>query len=378
MPLVYANINPDIVNWARHRSQLSLSGLAAKLNIPEEKLEGWERGNASPTFNQAKNIANKTHIPFGYLFLDTPPQETLGLPDLRTIESQHPVRPSTELTELVLTMRERVSWYADHLRDQGIKRNPIVGRYTLATPVDEIVSYMRNILGVSLNQQRGDEDEYFRLLVKRIEAAGILVMKQRTIRNHRPLSVDEFRGFAIDDPVAPLIFINIADIKSASLFTLIHELAHILLGQSGISDGSFDAEKEAEVVCNAVAAEFLVPQYTFLQQWRKLDDWRLNIPELTSLFHTSRWVIARRAQTLGKITTQQYSDFVAELMEEYRRRPKSNGGDYYRTKNSQISRLFSEAVACEAMNGNLLLRDAGYLLDMKPPNIVKFAKELGV
>ena len=68
MPVNYANINPDIVNWARNRSQLSLSGLAAKLHITEEKLEGWEQGNASPTFNQAKNIAKKTHIPFGYLF----------------------------------------------------------------------------------------------------------------------------------------------------------------------------------------------------------------------------------------------------------------------------------------------------------------------
>ena len=378
MPVNYANINPDIVNWARNRSQLSLSGLAAKLHITEEKLEGWEQGNASPAFNQAKNIAKKTHIPFGYLFLQKPPEERIDLPDLRTLGSQPLPRPSTELLELVTTMRERVDWYADHLRDQGVDKNPIVGRFSLETPVDEIVTDIRSVLGMSLNPQRGGEDQYFRLLVKRIEAAGILVMKQRTIRNYRPLSIDEFRGFAIDDPVAPLIFINTADIKSASLFTLIHELAHIWLGQGGISDGSFETETAAEVTCNAVAAEFLVPQQTFLQHWKELDDWRLNIPTLTALFHTSRWVIARRALTLGKITTQQYRDFVTELMEDYKNRPRPTDGDYYTNKSSQISKPFSEAVACEAMNGSLLLRDAGHLLDMKPPNVIKFAKQLGI
>lgn len=261
MSISYANINPDVVYWARHRSQLSLSGLAEKLNISQQKLEDWEQGNASPAFNQAKNIAKKTHIPFGYLFLQMPPEVGMDLPDLRTIGSQSLAAPSPELLELVTTMRERVDWYADHLRDQGVDKNPIVGRFNLETPVDEIVADIRITLGVSLNPQRCGEDEYFRLLVKRIEAAGILVMKQRTIRNYRPLSIDEFRGFAIDDPVAPLIFINTADIKSASLFTLIHELAHIWLGQGGISDGSFETETAAEVTCiECVSVGWLVAE----------------------------------------------------------------------------------------------------------------------
>lgn len=379
MTTTFANINPEIVHWARQRSQLSLAVLAEKINVTEEKLEGWEMGTISPTFPQAKKIAKKTHIPFGYLFLDTPPEERIEIPDLRTIGNEAPAQPSTELLDLINIMTERSNWYAEFLRDQGITKNPNVGRFTIDATVDEIVADIRQVLGVSLSDPRGtNEENYFRLLVSRIEQAGILVMKQATIRNHRKLSVDEFRGFAINDPLAPLVFVNLADIKSASLFTLIHELAHIWLGESALSDGSFDTDQQLEIKCNAIAAEFLVPQEDFQKRWRELDDWRQNIPELTSIFHTSRWVIARRAQTLGRITIGEYREFVAEMTAEHNNRDRPKGGNYYQNINSQISKPFSRAVISEASSGRVLLRDAGHLLDMKPRVVLEFAKTLGV
>jgi Zn-dependent peptidase ImmA (M78 family)/DNA-binding XRE family transcriptional regulator len=376
----YAFINPDILIWARRRSQLSQSVLAKKLSTSAETLNKWEMGQKAPTIRQAEAIAAKTHIPLGYLYLNEPPIERLDLPDLRTVNGIQPNSPSSELLELAALMRERVSWYAEYLRDQGLTSNNCVGRRSSTEDVNQIVNDIRRILAISEGDYSADQDKYLRLLIKKIEQAGILVMKQATIRNHRHLSVSEFRGFAISDPVAPLIFINFADVSCARLFTLIHELAHIWLGQSGISDAHPDTDKAIEIKCNAIAAQFLVPEDQFLSSWQNERSWMENILQLRRQFRTSRWVIARRAESLGKITLPQYREYTAELRAEYVERDKNrkDGGDFYITKKSQISKPFSKAIVSEALSGKLLLREAGQLLDMRPPHVMKYAQELGI
>jgi Zn-dependent peptidase ImmA (M78 family)/DNA-binding XRE family transcriptional regulator len=376
----YAFINPDILIWARRRSQLSQSVLAKKMSTSAETLNKWEMGQKAPTIRQAQAIAAKTHIPLGYLYLNEPPIERLDLPDLRTVNGIQPNSPSSELLELAALMRERVSWYAEYLRDQGLTSNNCVGRRSSTEDVNQIVNDIRRILAISEGDYSADQDKYLRLLIKKIEQAGILVMKQATIRNHRHLSVSEFRGFAISDPVAPLIFINFADVSCARLFTLIHELAHIWLGQSGISDAHPDTDKAIEIKCNAIAAQFLVPEDQFLSSWQNERSWMENILQLRRQFRTSRWVIARRAESLGKITLPQYREYTAELRAEYVERDKNrkDGGDFYITKKSQISKPFSKAIVSEALSGKLLLREAGQLLDMRPPHVMKYAQELGI
>ena len=376
----YAFINPDILIWARRRSQLSQSVLAKKLSTSAETLNKWEMGQKAPTIRQAQAIAAKTHIPLGYLYLNEPPIERLDLPDLRTVNGIQPNSPSSELLELAALMRERVSWYAEYLRDQGLTSNNCVGRRSSTEDVNQIVNDIRRTLAISEGDYSADQDKYLRLLIKKIEQAGILVMKQATIRNHRHLSVSEFRGFAISDPVAPLIFINFADVSCARLFTLIHELAHIWLGQSGISDAHPDTDKAIEIKCNAIAAQFLVPEDQFLSSWQNERSWMENILQLRRQFRTSRWVIARRAESLGKITLPQYREYTAELRAEYveREKNRNDGGDFYITKKSQISQPFSKAIVSEALSGKLLLREAGQLLDMRPPHVMKYAQKLGI
>lgn len=376
----YAFINPDILIWARQRSRLSQSALAKKLGTSAESVNKWEMGHKAPTIRQAQIFAAKTHIPLGYLYLNEPPEERLDLPDLRTVNSIQPKAPSSELLELTALMNERVSWYADYLRDQGLTSNTCVGRRTDKDDANQIVDDIRRTLDISKGDYRTDQDNYLRLLIKKIEQAGILVMKQATIHNYRHLSVSEFRGFAISDPLAPLIFINFADVPCARLFTLIHELAHIWLGQSGISDAHPDTDKALEIKCNAIAAQFLVPEDEFLHSWDSEKNWMENIIQLRRQFHTSRWVIARRAESLGKITLPQYREYTAKLQAEYgdRDRNKPDGGDFYITKKSQISKPFSKAIVSEALSGKLLLREAGQLLDMRPPHVMKYAQKLGI
>ena len=380
MTTAYAYINPNILTWARDRAQLSVDALAQKLNVKEEKIEAWERGENHPTFKQAQSFAEKTHIPFGYLYLADPPEEILPLPDLRTIGGQQPGRPSAELIDMIHIVMRRQQWFIEYLKDQGDARNHHVGRFNMQSPVNTIVNDMRQVLGVPARPDRGTWEEYFKLLIERIESAGILVMRQSDLGHYtRPLSTAEFRGFALFDRTAPVIFINQADAPSARMFTLVHELAHIWIGKSGISDAHPATQRQEEIQCNAIAAEFLVPQAEFEQSWKELPNWRENVAPLEAHFHVSKWVIARRALTLRKITSQQYQAYINELNDLYRNREKAKGGpNYYLTKKAQVSERFSKALVSEALSGRVLLKEAGQLLGMKPHNISKFAMELGI
>ncbi|MPQ75766.1 XRE family transcriptional regulator [Hydrogenovibrio sp. JE_KL2] len=377
-----ANINPEILIWARERLGFSVSEFARTLQKPEDRLTQWETGQRALTFKQAITFAHRAHIPFGYLFLEAPPMEELPIPDLRTLDGQGVSRPSAELFDLIKLMLQRQDWYKDYLKQQFAEPNQIVNSFSNRHDVSEIVSDMREKLQVAIHPVRGDWENYYRELVAKIESIGILVMRQADLGHFtRPLQVSEFRGFAIADEYAPMIFINHADAPGARLFTLIHELCHIWIGQSGISNGDPQTHRNEEILCNAVAAEFLVPEAEFIQLWQAdLDNWRENLPVLESHFHVSKWALARRALTCHFISHQDYVSYINDEKEAYKNRERSgNGGpNYYRTKKAQISQNFSRAVVSQALNGQVLLREAGQLLGMKPSNISKFAKELQI
>lgn len=378
-----ANINTAMLTWARQRSGYSLPAFAAKCAVSEERLKQWESGEQSMTFNQAMLFAEKAHVPFGYLFLLAPPVETLPIPDLRTQDNRPVHQPSAELLDLVKLMLQRQEWYREYLRQQMAEPNPFVGRLSMRNSVDTIVEDIQQALRIGRYPERGNSDAYYRDLVNRIESIGILVMRQANLGHFtRPLQVEEFRGFAITDEYAPIIFVNHADAPGARLFTLIHELCHIWIGQSGISDGDARTSRKEEILCNAVAAEFLVPAEEFTQLWQPdLEFWQDNLAPLELHFRVSRWVLTRRALTLKLIGYDDYAGYIARLKAEWQEREKNgnSGPGYYKTKKAQISLPFSRAVVAQALSGQLLLREASVLLDgMRPAKIPVFAKELGV
>lgn len=374
-----ANINPEMLIWARERLGFSVAEFAGKLGKTEERLLEWELSQRPLTFKQAMTFAEKAHIPFGYLFLAQPPKEEMPLPDLRTVDGHGVQQPSAELFDLVKLMVQRQEWYKEYLKQQLVEPCKIVGNFSTRYDVTAIVADMRRELDVGEHPNRGSWEDYYRDLVEKVEAIGILVMRQSDLGHFtRPLQVSEFRGFAIADTFAPMVFVNHADAPGARLFTLIHELCHIWIGQSGISDGDAQAHRKEEVLCNAVAAEFLVPKTEFTRLWHpSLENWRENLSILESHFHVSKWVLARRALTCNYITENEYVRFITDEKDAHKKRKNSGSGpSYYKTKKAQISQRFSKAVVSQALNGQMLLRDAAQLLVMKPSNISKFAQEL--
>lgn len=374
-----ALINPDMLTWARGRAGLSTAALAKSLHTSEDNLLAWEDGRKKPSFNQAMNFAHHTHVPFGYLYLAIPPIEELPLPDLRTVNGRAPTY-SLALKDTIRWAMERQEWYRDWLTSQGVVKNETVGRFRITDGVQRVVGDMRSKLELPAKPTRGTFEEYFAKLVQSIEKVGVLVMRNSVVSNNtsRPLCVEEFRGFAISDPLAPLIFVNTADCPEARLFTLIHELAHIWIGKSGVSDVEPGSALQGEVFCNAVAAELLTPEREFIVLWQVLEDWEDNLPSLARVFHVSEWVIARRALTCGYITPEQYSHFIALKVARYKARKKTGAPPYTRLQTGRLSRTLAAAVTSEALSGRILLRDAARLMGIKPHKISEYSKkELG-
>ncbi|MGH6637801.1 MAG: XRE family transcriptional regulator [Polaromonas sp.] len=373
-----AYVNPQILRWMRERNGLSMDEAAAISGMTSEQLASWEVGESRPTFRQAQKLAQALHTPFGYLFLAEPPIEDLPLPDLRTMGGAPVPRPSVDLLDTIRQSLQRQTWYLDHLHDQGADPLPFVGRFTPDASVLDVVADIRAVLGMGVARGQPTKDAYLRQLIDAAEAAGILVMRSGIVGNntHRPLDVSEFRGFAISHPLAPLVFVNSADAPSARLFTLLHELAHVWLGSSGISNASPGNTRREEAFCNAVAGEFLAPRDMFMALWNaSTAELPLRVAELVQRFHVSSLVIMRRALDLGLVSHATYWQHYQAELAAFRNKP-GGGGSFYRNASSKNSKRFARAVLAEALSGRLLLRDAGRLLGVQPGKLRLLAGEL--
>ncbi|MBF0147505.1 MAG: ImmA/IrrE family metallo-endopeptidase [Magnetococcales bacterium] len=377
-----AMINPAMLRWARQRIAWSEEHLAQKVPTRVDRLRTWEQGEDFPTFRQAETIAKKTHIPLGYLFLSDPPDEVLPIPDLRSLGGIPLEKPSATLFDLIQDVRFQHDWYRDYLLQQGAERLPFVGKYTLKNKIQDIANDIRSTLAMDDSPTSKNWEEHLSQHFDRCEEAGIWVMRSGHVGSNtkRTLDVQEFRGFAISDPIIPLIFINGKDAKAAQFFTLAHELAHIWLGANGISNIPLDEispKKNAgiEWKCNAIAAEVLTPQSIFLDLWNDGHPLEENILALSKHFMVSGIVIARRAYVMGKTTHDKYIEFLRKQQKEWKTKEEKfkeqDGGDFFRTAPIKNGRRFTDAVLANAMTGTLLLRDAGELLHMKPSTLQK-------
>ncbi|MDP2830217.1 MAG: XRE family transcriptional regulator [Sulfuricellaceae bacterium] len=371
-----ARINADVLLWARERARLTIEQLAKGVHAKPEQVMAWEVGEAFPTFRQAQHLAATAHVPFGFLFLPKPPQEKLPLPDLRTVGGEAVSEPSVDLLDTVRAVLQKQAWYIEYLKESGHAPLAFVGSHSLQSPVRSVVADMVRVLKIGEGTRHGSWEDYQRSLIAAADNAGILVMRSGMVGNntHRKLDVAEFRGFAVADKWAPVVFINSADAPSARLFTFVHELAHLWIGSSGISNQSTTTSRREEQFCNAVAGEFLVPEHSFLDLWDGALDWRANVARLPGIYHVSKLVIARRALDLGFIDAQTHRDFYLQELEAYRRGKKS-GGSSYRTAKAKNGQRFSLAILSEALSGRMLLRDAGRLLGVQPAKIGVYAKE---
>lgn len=371
----YALINPKMLSWSRTREGLSVHEIARKFNKSEEQIIDWEDGKIALTFGQAQNWAKYTNTAFGFLFLKTPPPvDEIPIPDRRTVSGLNKII-SPELRLTLNDVLYKQQWYKSYLEKNNIRINPVFGLFSINDGINAVVMDIRKHIKVDIPPKKGNWEDLFRVLVFKIEDIGILVMRNGVVKNKttKPLSVKDFRGFCIYDELAPVIFINTNDSKSAQLFTLIHELSHLWINSSSLSNLEELNHDKEELFCNQVASEFLVPSYIFESEWKKVkNNWVERISELVSIFRVSRWVIARKALTLNLISYTEYNDYVSKLNEK---KESKGQADYNTVQKVRVSPTLAKAVASEALSGRMLLRDAQSLIGIKPSKLANFAKK---
>lgn len=358
------NVKPEMLSWACERSGQSADNLRKRF----PKLDLWSRGEDSPTLKQLESFAKATYTPVGFFFLSKPPIEVIPIPDFRTVGSGHALHPSPDLLDTVYICQQRQEWYREFVRSTGEKPVPFVGSVSQANNIEKIAQSIRHTLGfdIEARRQMSTWSDALRRFIEQADALGVLVMVSGVVgsNNRRKLDPQEFRGFALADNFAPLVFINGSDTKAAQMFTLAHELAHIWLGQSAVSDAQAVQipENQIERWCNLIAAELLVPLAVLRSEYKKNNILSDEINRLARYFKVSTLVILRRIHDAGGITKERFWQVYHEELERLGNLPSGSGGNFYLTQAARVSKRFARALVVSTLEGQTLHRDAFRML----------------
>lgn len=374
---LHISIKPQVLRWAAQRTGLSPDDLSKKTNL--HHLQAWLAGEKEPTMRQAEALAAAARIPFGYLLLDEPTEDPVSLPDFRTLNSQQISQISPDLRDVIDDSSRRLSWYTEYASEVGIEAPELLGSAKISETPEQAAQTATTVLDWSAGTRKGGR-EMVAILAESIENAGVLVMRNSIVGNnaHRPLSVEEFRGFTLVEDSFSLIFVNTADAKTAQLFSLAHELGHVAIGKPGIS-GSEEDGHQVERWCNLFAAEFLLPKAQMLNHFSDDQDHSFFIEEQSRTYGVSREAIIWRLVDLGKIGRSEAETLVSSLP-PFRNIKRNGGGDFRYTTRTRLGRRFLEAVTEAAVSGDLSQRDAARFLGVRKSkafrNLVDFTLEV--
>lgn len=374
-------IRPEMLRWACERAGHEVRDLAPKF----PHLPAWERGEKQPTLRQLEDFARATRTPLGFLFLPEPPEEALPIPDLRTVKDR-PVRPSPDLLDTIYAMQRRQDWLRDERLEGDARPLEFVGNARLNDDPDAVGREMRQSvdLGDGWAGAVATWQEAVSELRRRIEGLGVMAVINGIVGNntHRKLDVREFRGFALTDPFAPLIFVNGADAKSAQMFTLAHELAHVWLGPQGEGVSGFDGllpgDNRIERFCDRAAAEFLVPASELREQWSSVRREPDVFERIARHFKVSPIVAGRRAMDLRLVNRDTFFEFYDAYTKRERQPAKAGGGDFYNNQNTRVGEAFATTVIRAAMGGRLSFKEAYALTGLHGGAFQEYARRLGM
>ncbi len=361
------SVKPELLRWARERSGHSIDALGRRF----PKLEAWERGEVNPTLKQLESFAKATFTPIGFLFLDKPPVERVPIPDFRTIAHRSVGHPSPDLLDTLYLCQQRQEWYREFALTMGEKALGFVGSARSGDDIVATADRIRHALGFDLDERRrfSTWTDALRGFIGLADALGVLVMVSGVVgsNNRRNLDPREFRGFALADKLAPLVFINGADSKAAQMFTLAHELAHIWLGQSALSDAEARAlpDHRVENWCNQVAAELLVPLQALLGAYDRSAGLREETARLAREFKVSNLVMLRRIHDGGGLSHEKYWQAYEEELDRLRALPVGSGGDFYLTLGARAGKTFARALVVSTLEGRTPFTEAFRLLGFK-------------
>lgn len=367
----YIQIKTSIIRWACNRIGFLYSELSASKDF--KRLSNEKDGAVSLTLKQAEKLAKVLRYPFVFLLLDSPVTDIDKLPiaDFRSIEGKE-IKPNINLKEQIEYCQNQQDWFSDYVNTCDLDVFKYNGKFSLHDDPQEVGLKLKEFLKITYKLSKNAND-YLKRLKIILENNGILVSSSKVLKNtQNRLSLSDFRGFALYDDNAPLIFVNGNDSTSAQIFTLCHELGHIVLGQSGVSDVVKNNSKKIEKWCNEFAANILMPKNDVIETFDQYINISQFLQDATKLFHVSTNALLLRIYNLNLIDKDTfdkewakakalYKDYLKSLQE-------SNGkssGNYYKTVNSRLSHRLLQSLISSTSVGKTTFRDAAYLLGLK-------------
>lgn len=385
-----AFITSEILKWARMSAKISVENAAKKVSISPERYLTWEDGTDFPTIRQAKILAKSFRRPFSLFFLLEIPKDFHPLQDYRRDDSQE---LDTASLFIIRDVQEKQNWISELFEEIGESILPFVGKYSINDNPEVVAKDILNTLKINPGDyQKTPITEW----IDKAESAGVFISRASFLHSRLVLDRDLIQGFAIADKYAPFVFINSKNWNAPQLFTLVHELAHIWIAKSGISnevDIDFSDKPKSklhpvELFCNQVAANALMPRELITQLGNDTFDSNTKIFKQAKELGISSFALLVRALNLNLISQSNYKILKRDAQDEFekflerekikkeKQRERKGGPDAYLLRLNKNSKLFTRIVMDSFNNGSLSPSIASNLLNTQINKFQKFEKLL--
>lgn len=361
-------ITPEIVTWARERAGFSVDAAMAEFR----KIAEWEAGETFPSYPQLERMADKFKVPVAVFFFPAPPDLPPIEETFRTLEPDQ----IAEIPPRVRLLLRKARTFQMGLEELNAGRNPAARLITRdlafrpSDPIEDIATQLRDYLGISMEQQfawgnaETALDEWRSVLL----SVGVYVFKDQ-------FREPEYSGFCLYDDEFPIIYVNNTTAKTRQIFTLFHELAHLLFHTSGVDTQGDDFvdrlvgdEQRIEMICNRMAACFLVPEESFEAAFRGRPATEATATELAQLFSVSREFIFRKFLDRDLITSAEYEQAARRWANQGQR---GTGGDHYNTKIAYLGTEYINLAFQRFYQNRIDYNQLADILDTKPKNLTR-------
>lgn len=388
-----AYITPKLLKWARETAKVSEENAASKVNVTAEKITEWESGLSQPTIRQAQILAKAYRRPFAIFFLDEIPKDFFPLQDFRKDRSKE---LSTASIFIIREIQQKQTWISNVLKENNEEPLAFVGKFNLQSDPNVVAKDILQTLNIDPTNYQNDNP--MKTWIESSEKNGIFISRSSFIHSRMKLDSDEIQGFAIADRFAPFVFINTENWDSAQLFTLVHELAHIWIAQTGISNGIEQIENfsqdvnSIEIFCNKVAAAALIPmEYLSHYSIHEFSDTRelfnisksLGVSSISVLYRAKNLHLIPHSQftTLRQKAEIEYFQLLKRLQEKkieqkLKQKEKPGGPNPYLLRLNKNSKLFTQVVLDFVRSGFVQPSQASFLLGTPATSLNKLEAQI--
>ncbi|MBP6871480.1 MAG: ImmA/IrrE family metallo-endopeptidase [Bacteroidales bacterium] len=386
-----AFITPNVLKWARESARMSEANAAAKISVSIDKLKEWEGGQSQPTIKQAQTLAKAYKRPFALLFLPDIPRDFQPLQDFRK-------KGSKELTTssifIIREIQQKQAWISEVYAENDEIKLPFVGRFTIHDNPQIVAKDILKTLNINPGKYKTETP--IKEWIDAAESNGIFISRTSFIHSRLKLDAEELQGFAISDSYAPFVFVNSEDWNAPQLFTLVHELAHIWIAETGLSN---EIEQEirinknshpVELFCNEVAANALMPYEIIMGFGLDIYQNSKKVFTASKQLGVSSFALLVRALNLKLISASvyqklknqadfDYAEFLkreAEKKAKNKEKDKPGGPNYFLLQLNRNSRLFTQTVLDAFHGGNIEATLASNLLNVQVNKFIKLEAQL--